>query len=260
MVLEERYVRGQLHGPRRMWHRNGQLAEEQIYRHGFLHGLCRQWNEAGKLLGSVRMDHGTGMQKSWHDNGRLHMEFFTVAGQFCGRSRTWLRDGTLISDGVRLFNRKVAPDDYRRAAAADARLPKLHGRIGKPTVQTRLLKQHIYRVFVAGLMRKGQRAEVQDWLAAEDKHHRTLGRFSHAAAISFVENLYHAGADQVIAPDIYSNKRGDQFADWLLAKLPAKKSQRTAIRTVCAKFLQKDMGAIQPDRDWGESHLFISLG
>ena len=260
MVLEERYAHGRLHGPRRRWHRNGQLAEEQLYRHGFLHGLCRQWNDAGKLLGSFRMEHGTGLQKGWHDNGRLQTEFFTCDGQFCGRSRTWLRDGTLISEGVRLFNRNVPPDEYRRAATADVRLPKLRGRIGKSPVHNRALEQHIYRVFVAGLLQKRQRAEARVWLTADDSRHRTLGRFQPAAATSFVKELYEAGAVKVIAPDIYSNKKGDQFADCLLVKMPAKKLQRTAIRMVGAKFLTRGLGAVQPDRDWGESHLYISLG
>ena len=131
VAVEENFRGQKLHGRRRTWHRNGQLATEEFYRDGRLHGVCRQWNENGRLLGSFRMEHGTGTQKSWHDNGRLNQEFTTVEGEFCGRSRLWLRDGTLISDRVLLFGRNVTPGQYRKAAAKDPRLPKLRGRIGK---------------------------------------------------------------------------------------------------------------------------------
>src|SRR5580698_242898 len=101
VVAVEENLRGQtLHGRRRTWHRNGKLATEEFYFDGLLHGVVRQWNEKGRLLGSFRMEHGTGTQKSWYDNGQLNQEFATIAGEFCGRSRMWLRDGTLISDRV----------------------------------------------------------------------------------------------------------------------------------------------------------------
>ncbi len=261
VVLEERFVGDRLHGPRREWHRNGQLAEEEIYRHGLLHGLCRQWNSDGKLLGSFQMVNGPGVQKSWHDNGRLNLEFSTVAGEFCGRGRTWLRDGTLIAENVTLFNRAVTPARYRRAAATDPRLPKLPGRIEKPPVHNRALERHTYRVFVAWLLRKRSRVEARTWLAAVDNKKRTFGRFKHdSTAVKFVEELYRAGAVQVIAPEIYHNKRGDQFADCLLAQLPKSIRQRRAIRAVCARYFKDGRGAIQPDQDWGESQLYVLMG
>jgi hypothetical protein len=195
-----------------MWHRNGQLAEEQTYRHGIVHGICRQWNEAGKLLGSYRMDNVTGLQRSWHCNGRLNQEFSTVEGQFCGRTRMWLQDGTLISDDVELFGRSVTPEQYRRAAAQDPRLPKLRGKPAKVPVRNRAMEKHMQRVFVMGLL-----------------------------------------------PDIYRNKRGDQFADNMLVQLPKAAKQRKAIRAVCAQLRKDDLGAVLPDRDLGESHLYILM-
>ena len=81
VAVEENFSGHKLHGRRRTWHRNGQLATEEFYFDGRLHGVVRQWNENGKLLGSFRMEHGTGTQKSWHDNGRLNLEFATVDGQ-----------------------------------------------------------------------------------------------------------------------------------------------------------------------------------
>lgn len=259
-MLEEHFAGGQPHGRYRLWHRNGQLAEERIYRHGLVHGLCRQWNEAGKLLGSFQMVNGTGVQKSWHDNGRLHMEFSTVEGQFCGHGRTWLRDGTLIAEDVNLFNREVTPAQYRRAAASDAHLPKLRGRIGKPPVDSPALEQHTFRVHVAKLLKQRNRVEARSWLKPVDKKKCKLGRFKRAsAAMKFIGELYQAGAVQVIAPEIYHNQRGDEFADCLLVQLPDQAGQRPAIRAVCARFLKGGLGAIQPDQDWGETHLYVSL-
>jgi hypothetical protein len=188
------------------------------------------------------------------------MEFSTVAGRFCGRGRTWLRDGTLVAEEVTLFNREVTPTQYRRAAATDARLPKLRGRIGKPPVQNRALEQRTYRVFVGWLLKKRSRVEARSWLKALEKNNRTLGRFQRAsAAVKFVEALYQVGAVQVIAPEIYRNRRGDEFADCLLVQLPKNTRQRQTIRAACARFLKGGLGAIQPDDDWGETHLYVSM-
>ena len=260
LILEEHLRQGRLHGRRRTWHRNGQLAEEEFYRDGRLHGLCRQWNENGRLLGSFRMKHGTGIQRSWHDNGRRNLEFATVEGLFCGRSRMWLRDGTLISDQILVFDRNVTPNQYRRAAARDPRLPTLRGRIGKPPVKNRALQKHIYRVFLSGLLSKRNRSEARTWLKAAGKKARSLGRFKRANdAAKFVEELYQAGASKVIASDIYRNKRGDQFADSLLVQLPRDTAGRKAVRAICAQLPKRNPGAVEPDKDMGETHLYLLL-
>jgi hypothetical protein len=78
-------------------------------------------------------------------------------------------------------------------------------------------------------------------------------------AIKFVEALYEAGATEVIAPDIYAGKAGDQFADSLLVKLPKVAAKRKAIRKVCAQLSKHKLGAFQPDKDIGESHLYLLL-
>jgi hypothetical protein len=251
VAVEENFSGHKLHGRRRTWHRNGQLATEEFYRDGRLHGVVRQWNENGKLLGSFRMEHGTGTQKSWHDNGRLNLEF---------ASRMWLRDGTLISDQILLFDRNVTPDQYRRAAARDPRLPKLRGRIGKPPVKNRALQKHIYRVFLSGLLSKRNRSEARTWLKAAGKKARALGRFKRANdAAKLVQELYQAGASQVMVPDIYRNQRGTQFADSLLVQLPRDTAGRKAVRAVCAQLPKRNPGAVEPDKDMGESHLYLLL-
>jgi len=260
VALEEHYRKGKLHGKRRMWHHNGQLAEEDSYCHGLLHGLCRQWSDSGRLLGSFHMDHGTGVQQTWHDNGQLNVEFTTVAGQFCGRNRMWLRDGTLISDEVLLLNREVTPDEYRQAAARDERLPKLRGRIAKLPVKDPAWERKNFRLYVSWLLAKRNGSEVRAWLKAEDKTKRGLGLFKRKSlAVEFVEELYLSGAIKVIAPDIYRNKRGDQFADRLVVQLPKEPGKRKAIRKACAQLRKGDLCAVLPEKDWGESHLYIQM-
>lgn len=261
LELEE-FFRGQkLHGSRRTWHRNGQIAEEEFYQEGLLHGVVRQWNENGKLLGSFKMQHGTGVQRSWHNNGKLNHEFGTVGGRFYGRDRFWLRDGTLISDEILLDGRPVSVAEYLKAAAKDSRLPKLRGgNLAKIPRENRALKQHMQHIFVLGLLAKRKQIEACEWLKGDGKKVRSLGRFkSPRLALKFVEELYQAGAVKVIAPDIYEGKRGDQFSDNLLVKMPKVVSKRKAIRTVCLQLRKNDQGAIQPEEDLGEAYLYISM-
>lgn len=258
VVAVEENVRGQkLHGRRRTWHRNGKLASEEFYRDGLLHGAFRQWNENGVLLGSYRMEQGTGIQKEWHDNGRLNLEFSTVKGGFFGRSRQWLQDGTLLSDQIYFEGRIVTSDAYRKAVKQNPNLPKLRGRITKSKRPT---PKHIHHVFVSSLLRKQNCVEARTWLNAGDKTTRSLGRFKRTSdTAQFVEELYQAGAVKVIVPEIYLGKRGQQFADALLVQLPKPAKTRKTIRKACDKLQNQNLGAVEPQKDIGEPHLFLSM-
>lgn len=250
---------GHRHGVARAWHKNGRLALEERYADGLLHGVCRQWSETGRLLGKYRMVQGTGVQHAWHDNGKPQMELSTVRGEFCGRSRSWLSDGTLLSDDIYLRGKLVSADEYRAAAAKDKSLPRL-GRMAK-AVQP-VSEKHIHRVFVAGLLAKPNRFEARAWLEARsaDNPARSLGRFKRGSdAAKFVAALYDVGATEVIAPDVYRDKAGNKFADALLVRLPKAPAKRKVIRTVCAQLQKRKLGAVQPDMDIGETHLFLSL-
>ena len=260
-IREELPLRnGERHGIARTWHRNGRLASEEPYANGLLHGVCRQWNEAGRLLGKYTMVHGTGVQRAWHDNGRLQMEISTARGEFCGRSRSWLSDGTLLSDQIYLRGNLVSAGEYRAAAAKDKALPKL-GRVAAKAVKP-VTEKHIHRVFVAALLAKPNCFEACAWLDGKrtDRAARSLGRFKRESdAVKFVAALYDAGATEVIAPDVYRDKAGNEFGDALLVRLPKASAKRKAIRTVCAQLQRRKLGAIQPDADIGETHLFLSL-
>jgi len=251
---------GRRHGVVRVWHKNGLLANEERYQNGLLHGVCRQWSETGRLLGKYRMVHGTGVQRTWHENGRLQLEFSTVRGDFSGRYRLWLNDGKLISEEIYLHGKPVTAEEYRAACAKDKSLPKWTGKAGKPLPNTVATKKHIHEVFVRSLLAQKNRAEVRKWLESGVKAVRSLGRFKRKAdALIFVEALYKAGTTEVIAPDIYAGRAGAEFADCLLVRLPKIAAKRRAIRKVCAQLSKRKLGAFQPDKDIGESHLYLLL-
>jgi hypothetical protein len=251
---------GRRHGVVRVWHKNGVLANEEHYLNGLLHGVCRQWNEAGRLLGEYRMVQGTGVQRTWHENGRLQLEFSTVRGDFSGRYRLWLHDGALLSEDIYLHGRSVNAEQYHAARAKDKSLPILNGEFVKPLPETIATDKHAHEVFVRFLLAHKRCSEARKWLESGGKAVRSLGRFKHKAdALTFVGALYKAGATEVIAPDIYASKTGDQFADCLLVKLPRIAAKRKAIRKVCAALPKRKLGAFQPDKEIGESHLYLLL-
>ena len=253
---------GRRHGIVRIWHRNGGRASEEPYRNGLLHGVCRHWNEAGRRLGEYRLIHGTGIQRGWHDNGKLQIEVSTVGGDFCGRNRIWLRDGTLLTERFYLHGLAVSAETYRAATANGKMLPRFRGKPVGLTGKNRVKPLHIHRVFVDSLLEKHNQREARKWLAKKtgDQTARSLGRFKREKdAAKFVEALYQAGAVEVIAPDIYRNKAHDQFADGLLVQLPKNAAKRKAVRQVCGQLRTRRLGAVQPDGDIGECHLYLSL-
>jgi hypothetical protein len=250
------------HGVVRVWHKNRKRASEEPYRNGLLHGICRQWSESGRLLGKYKMVHGTGIQREWHDNGQLQLEVSTVRGEFTGRNRIWLRDGTLLSERFYLRGQVVGAVAYREATARDKSLPRFRGKPAKLSPRSRTTEKHILNVMAGSLMEKPNPCEARKWLAkqAGDQTARSLGRFKREKGASkFVEALYQAGAVEVIAPDIYGNKARDQFSDCLLVRLPKSAAKRKTIRRVCVQLRTRKLGAVQPDKDIGESHLVLSL-
>jgi hypothetical protein len=115
---------------------------------------------------------------------------------------------------------------------------------------------------VAGLLEKPNRREARAWLRkpGDERTARSLGRFKRETdAARFVEELYRAGAREVVVPDIYDNKAGDQFADGLLVRLPKAGAKRAGIRKVCVQLRKKRLGVVQPNADFGEAFLYLSM-
>ena len=165
-----------------------------------------------------------------------------------------------MSEEIYLHGCPVTAEEYRAARAKDKSLPKLTGKAGKPLPKSVATEKHVHQVFVHSLLARKDRVEAGEWLENGGNAARSLGRFKRVSdALKFVESLYNAGATEVIVPDIYTSKTGDQFADCLLVKLPGIAAKRKAIRKVCAQLSKRKLGAFQPDKDIGESHLYLSL-
>src|ERR1041385_7240318 len=49
------------HGEYRTWHDNGVIHSETFYVDGKEHGTAKQYDSDGKLIGTYKMDHGTGV-------------------------------------------------------------------------------------------------------------------------------------------------------------------------------------------------------
>jgi hypothetical protein len=126
--------------------------------------------------------------------------------------------------------------------------------------QSAATDKHAHEVYIRYLLSEKRCAEAKQWLETGGKAARSLGRFKKENdALKYVTALYQAGATEVIAPDIYDGKNGAQFADALLVKLPKAAAKRKAIRKVCVQLTKRKLGAFLPDKDFGESHLYLSL-
>jgi hypothetical protein len=259
---ENREVAGIFHGACRVWHRNGQLAEELRYRDGLMHGVSRNWDENGRLLGSFIMVKGSGLQRYWHDNGQIKMEISSLNGKFHGRSRGWLRDGTLIREDYLISNQDVNRAAYLKAARKNPDWPQYEkqpaGKVARPGPA---LERKQFALFIQSAFENPNHAEARAWLKAERRpRSRSLAKFATTkAALKFVEQLYSAGAVAVIIAAIYAGQRKKLFADWLLIQLPAAKTKRDSLRKICQAFCRKRGGAVLPESDMGETHLWLVL-
>lgn len=255
-------VDGLRHGVVQTWHRNGVAASEEPYVNGRLHGVCRQWDEDGNLLGEFTMVQGSGVQWEWHDNGRIKLEVSTVAGKFCGQNRIWLLDGTLLSERFFLRGRPVTRTQYARAAAKDSTLPQPEDSTTAARHPSPATERHVHEVFVGGLLENSSPVEARTWLSGPSKSRSapSLGRFLSAkAALVLVISLYEAGALEITVPGIYRDKKGKDYADWLLVRLPRRKAIRGRIRKVCRILKERNLGAFLPETDLGETHLALAL-
>jgi hypothetical protein len=256
---ESSFLGRELHGAHRTWHPNGRLAAEEFYEHGRLHGQCRQWNLRGKLLGLFQMKHGTGTQREWFANGQVQMEASTVAGKFTGRTRVWLQDGTLVAEQFAVENRNVTQTAYAIIAAKRRDLPRY------PASQDKIkfpredeIERREFQLQVESLLTQRNRREAAAWLEAGAQK-RSLGLFNFTQARQLVKKIYEAGAQSVLAVQIYDGKSGKQFSDALLIKLPVEKSARAAIRQLLTKLPKKLRAGVLPAQDDGAEFLFAGF-
>ena len=258
---EEPFLKAQLHGAYRSWHKNGRPASIEPHADGLPHGLATHWNSRGRKLGTYRLKNGTGVVRDWDDSGTLRSEISVVDGLFTGRSRTWLADGTLASERFFIQNRTVSRTHYAKACEADASLPRFVHDGKRPAREGAALDRKRFALFVSGQLSLPSSVPALGWLESrKGKARRFLGLLpTEAAAVRFVTKVIDAGATEVIAADTYSDKKGNHYCDTLFVGLPREKKARTAVRAACESLPKKLRVVVLQETDQGETHLFLSM-
>lgn len=197
------------------------------------------------------MVRGTGIQFWWHDNGQSMTEIWTVDGRFTGRNRMWLRDSTLIEEQFYLENCRVTRDEYFAAVSDNPCYPQYEGEpAGNVAPQGLELECKQHSLFVESILTRSEGAEARRWLSearSTEPHSASLGDIPTAGqALALIDNLYRAGAVEVIATPIYSGPRGKEFVDSLIVRLPTDQSQRRAVREFCRDYCQRSGAALLP--------------
>ena len=149
LVIERAVKDGVQHGGERHWGSDGHLEFETSYVNGLEHGLAQQWCK-GLVVGSYRLEYGTGVDLWRHCTAALAEERHCQQGDRHGFERWWTGDDvTVWQEGhywhgephgiFRAWNthgrlcrgypqymirgRRVKKRQYLRAAAADDSLP-----------------------------------------------------------------------------------------------------------------------------------------
>ena len=145
LVIERALKDGVQHGPERHWGADGHLEFETSYVNGLEHGVARQWCQ-GRLLGSYRLEHGSGVDLWRPCTGALseerhyqqgHERWWTgddatvwEEGHYWhdephGIFRTWNARGQLRRGypPYLLHGRRVSKQHYVKASASDPSLP-----------------------------------------------------------------------------------------------------------------------------------------
>lgn len=246
-----------INGIIREWHRSGALAREVPMKDGLRHGVCKQWNNKGELLGTFEMKMGTGVSKQWYPDGQLQFEASVVNEKFTGRLRQWNEQGQLTAESYFLNNKKVSKAEYNQTQRSNSALPAYPETDGEhPGLTKRGHRSDTAERLVQRLL-STRTAEARGWLrTSAPTLKKTLSELNATQSATLVEDLYTAGAVQVLAADIDEDMKGNQTADKLVIALPANARQREAIRELCA---HRKL-VFSPERETGQSHLAILFG
>lgn len=261
LFLEEQYVGGQYHGTVRTWHKNGKLASQETYRNGLCHGVAKQWDDQGRLLGSCRMNQGTGISCHWHQNGKLLSETSLYRGTFTGLCRSWIGDGTLVSKTWYLDNQKVTNRRYEAARARNKKFPRIKENGKRPLRDKLLAERRTNLVFVKWLRRRPTSRLALDWL--NDTRIKAKRRFGHfrstKSAVSFVTELISAGAQNVVAAEIYGFPGKAQFCDYLVLQMPESPKEHHKVLRLCRRAARKYRITLLPNVDLEQEEVVLFL-
>jgi hypothetical protein len=96
------------------------------------------------------------------------------------------------------------------------------------------------------------------WLAnRSNKGIRWLGEMTPEMSQSTIEEGYAAGALEIIAADIQTDKNGDETTNYLIVKLPTKAARRKPVFEWFNELAQSS--GFDPEEDWGQKELFVFL-
>ena len=171
----------------------------------------------------------------------------------------------LLTERFYLHGLAVSAGAYRAAAAKDKALPRFRPSKPAKSGEKRVSPfTAFHRVLVDSLLEKRNQREARKWLAKKtgDPTARSLGRFKRENdAAKFVEALYQAGAGQSdrASPLPQQGPRPVRGLPVGAASKNAARRRRKSVRQVCGQLRTRRLGAMQPDKDIGESHLFLSL-
>ena len=164
-------------------------------------------------------------------------------------------------DEYLLEGRQVTREEYREACAADFRLSRSEGDNFVPVhLQGPDIERKKVELLVGLLMTQPNHEEVRSWLkSANERSLRLLGRFHDtSSALAAMDQLYAAGAVNIVALDIYGKDEAQRFCDKIAVEIPTKPPLRHEIRDVCFK-LKTKIGLSFGSEDLGESYLYLLL-
>jgi antitoxin component YwqK of YwqJK toxin-antitoxin module len=110
LAMEYEVKNRKMHGVFREWHPNGVLSHESHYINGMEHGLARQYDDQARLIGTYRMNQGTGFDR-WYqrsERGKIYLseEREIRDGKWHGFERWWGTRGWVWQEGHFWENRK----------------------------------------------------------------------------------------------------------------------------------------------------------
>ena len=270
---------GRRHGAMRMWHENGQLAQECRFVDGLAEGGWRHWNALGELLGVDYFKAGTGIGHLWHENGNVSAEFSYVRGEMTGRMRYWERDGMLYGAKYFFQGRPISKKKYQALCDTDNSLPRFSDEKPSNTFGNhlrKLRKERRERVKLGptpeqiqtiknwdnGCERETKEADSCEaimWLTKKKRSVRELGEMSKKQALNLVRKLYSAGAVRVWALRIEEDGDGASYSKQLLIRLPKDPKQTGEFHKLCADSARPRLDGSGPAIKVGQKFMTVSL-
>jgi antitoxin component YwqK of YwqJK toxin-antitoxin module len=145
VMVRAEFAKGEMSGPYRAWHKNGQLAEsgvyvrdkrdgpfrtfdgdgtvltEESYKRGKVHGRSRIWFLNGQLMVDAVFANGTrnGPAVTYYDNGNKRTEGGFRSNRHHGEWRGWYEDGSLAKVAEFEDGRELSREEFPRGSPSD---------------------------------------------------------------------------------------------------------------------------------------------